>query len=220
MVVIQGVNDTLQPQTALNQLNLFANQSAPGTTQSCKLTQDYFTFDVVNCGLYLTNQPVGNNSCVVLVSPNISTIVSGRVSQFNSRSCTTDANTYQNRVNALIQYGNSISSIVNQLSPIPQATTPLQNYEDAYFNYYSNVLNFYNGEIQQTFNTFFNPYVSLQGGSSCGFITSSMNGIVNIACNQLFPYVNTLSALNIGASVFVFIMFLLAYFLTTRFEFY
>ena len=113
LVVIQGVNETLQPQTALNQLNLFANQSNPNTTQACKLTQDYFTYDVANCGLYLTNQPVGDNTCVVLVNPNISTIVSGRVSSFNSRGCATDANTYQTRVQALNQYGSSIVSIVN-----------------------------------------------------------------------------------------------------------
>lgn len=113
LVVIQNVNETLQPQTALNQLNLFANQSNPNTTQACKLTKDYFTYDVVNCGLYLTNQPVGDNTCVVLVNPNISTIVSGRVSAFNSRNCITDANTYQTRVQALNQYGSSIVSIVN-----------------------------------------------------------------------------------------------------------
>lgn len=47
-----------------------------------------------------------------------------------------------------------------------------------------------------------------------------MNGIVNIACNQLFPYINTLMALNIANSVLVFIMFILAYFLSTRLQFY
>lgn len=47
-----------------------------------------------------------------------------------------------------------------------------------------------------------------------------MNAIVDIACNQLFPYVNTFSAINIACSVFIFIMFLLSYFLTTRFQFY
>ncbi len=34
-------------------------------------------------------------------------------------------------------------------------------------------------------------------GSSCGFVTSSMNGIIDISCNQLQPYINLLSALNI-----------------------
>ena len=96
----------------------------------------------------------------------------------------------------------------------------MQNYQSAYFNYYSNVLNFYNAPIQQTFNGFFQPYNSLEGGSNCGFVTSSMDSIVNIACNQLFPYINITSALNISLSVFVFVMFILAYFLTTRLQFY
>ena len=40
-------------------MNLFANSSTPSTTQSCKLTKDYITYDVINCGSYLTYQVVG-----------------------------------------------------------------------------------------------------------------------------------------------------------------
>ena len=47
-----------------------------------------------------------------------------------------------------------------------------------------------------------------------------MNGIINVACNQLFPYFNALSVLNILISVFVFFMMILSYFLTVRFQFY
>lgn len=47
-----------------------------------------------------------------------------------------------------------------------------------------------------------------------------MNGIVNIACNQLYPFINALMAMNIANSLFVFILFVLSYFLTTRFQFY
>ena len=47
-----------------------------------------------------------------------------------------------------------------------------------------------------------------------------MNGIVNIACNELEPYISSFSALNIVESVFLFILFILSYFLTTRLEFY
>jgi hypothetical protein len=47
-----------------------------------------------------------------------------------------------------------------------------------------------------------------------------MNGIVNIACNQLFPYINALMAMNIANAIFVFVLFILAYFLTTRLQFY
>jgi hypothetical protein len=42
-------------------MNTFANSSLPTTTQSCKLTKDYITYDVVNCGNYLTYQVVGIN---------------------------------------------------------------------------------------------------------------------------------------------------------------
>lgn len=197
MVVIQNVPSTAQPSVALDQLNLLANSSNPSTTQSCKLTNDYFTFDVINCGLYLTNQAIPSNSCNVLFGSNINTIVSNRVSQFNSRSCTTDATNYQNSVNALISYGQSIGTIVTNLAPIQQSATPLQNYQSNYFKYYSNVANFYNYNVQQIFNGFFNPYNTLQAGSNCGFVTTSMNGIIDIVCNQLQPYVNSFSALNI-----------------------
>lgn len=187
----------MQPQTALNQMNQFANASLSGTTQSCKLTKDYFTYDVINCGLFLTNQAVGSNSCVVLYDTNINTFVNNRVTSFNNKGCATDGNTYQARVNALISYGNSITSIVAALAPVSQASTPLQNYQNNYYNYYSNVLNFYNVDVQQIFNGFFNPYNTLQAGSNCGFVSTSMNGITNVACNQLQPYVGLFSALNI-----------------------
>ena len=226
-VLIQGVPTAQQPKTALSQLNLFANSSAPSTTQSCKYTMDYFTFDVINCGLYLTNPPAvappqsPGNTCAVLYSPNINSFVTGRVNGFNSKGCSTDGTNYQDRVNALISYGNSINTIVQALAPIQQSpTNPLQSYQSNYFNYYSNVLNFYNVDIQQIFNGFFNPYNTLQAGSNCGFVTTSMNGIVNIACNELEPYISSFSALNIVESVFLFVLFILSYFLTTRLEFY
>lgn len=82
------------------------------------------------------------------------------------------------------------------------------------------VNNFLNGNIKALFGSFFNPYDSLNEGSSCTFVTYSMNGIIDIACNQLFPYFNALSVLNIVISVFVFFMMILSYFLTTRYQFY
>jgi hypothetical protein len=167
-----------------------------------------------------TNQPAGNNSCVVFYQQNIDTIVSGRVANFSSRGCVTDGNNYQSRVNALIDYGDSIASIALTLGPVQQANSPLQNYQTAYFTYYNDVINFYNINAQQLFSSIFNPYLSLQQGSSCGFVTASMNGIVDVACNQLQPYLNSLSALNIVCSVLTFILFLLAYFLTARLTFY
>lgn len=86
-VLIQNVAESVQPQTALNQFNTFANFNSPSSNQACKLTVDYFTFDVINCGTFLTNQAVGTSSCNVLFASNINTIISGRVTAFNNRGC-------------------------------------------------------------------------------------------------------------------------------------
>lgn len=76
-------------------MNLFANYTVPGSTQSCRLTKDYVTYDVINCNLYLTNQAVGANTCVVLAASNLGTIVTQRVTAFNDKNCGVDANNYQ-----------------------------------------------------------------------------------------------------------------------------
>ena len=221
LVTIEGVDDEEQPSVAMSELQLFGNFSAPNTTQSCKVTQDFFTFDVANCYPYIINQNPPNNSCVVLFSSNLTTIVNERVADFNDRGCATDANTYQERVEAMNAYGVAIDQMIATLSPLDATQNPpIQQYETNYFNYYTDVRNFFNDQVQETFAAFFDPFNSLQEGSSCGFIEVSMNAIVNIACNQLFPYVNTFSAINIACSVFIFILFLLSYFLTTRFQFY
>lgn len=47
-----------------------------------------------------------------------------------------------------------------------------------------------------------------------------MDGIINTACNQMFPYVNAFSALNIAIAINLFLLMVLAYFLTTRYQFY
>lgn len=106
------------------------------------------------------------------------------------------------------------------VSVTPDNTNELQQYEENYFNYYEEVNNFFSGTVQGYFSSFFDPYDSLYEGSSCTFVTSSMNGIVDIACNQLFPYFNALSVLNIVISAFVFVLMILSYFLTTRYQFY
>lgn len=93
-------------------MNLFANYTLSGSTQSCRLTKDYVTYDVINCNLYLTNQPVGNNTCVVLAASNLNTIVTQTVNAFNSKGCTTDATTFQESINSLSAYGDSIATIV------------------------------------------------------------------------------------------------------------
>lgn len=121
---------------------------------------------------------------------------------------------------SMINFGQTIGQMVDQLSPITIENVPIQQYEASYFEYYTQVRNFFNNEVQQTFESFFTPYLALQEGSSCGFVKSSMDGIVNIGCNQLFPYINIFSSLNIAASVFVFFLFVISYFLTTRLNFY
>ena len=115
-------------------------------------------------------------------------------------------------------YADSIGEMISLLSPFDDSG--LQQYENNYFNYYTDVRNLLNNEVQASFSSFFDPYNSLQEGSSCGFVTTSMNGIVNIACNQLFPYINVFSSINIACSVFIFVLFVLSYFLSARFQFY
>lgn len=147
---------------------------------------------------------------------NTTNIVNGRVNAFNSHNCGIDAANYQSRVNSLNQYGQSINSIVFELAPLNITNTPLQNYQNFYYNYYANVQNFYNTQTQQVFNSILVPYVSLWQGSGCPFIKDSMDGIVDIGCNQLQPFINALSVVNIICSIFVFILFIISYFLTTR----
>ena len=41
-----------QPLALLQQLNTYANYSAPGSNQGCSQLKDYFTFNTLNCSLY------------------------------------------------------------------------------------------------------------------------------------------------------------------------
>lgn len=108
----------------MSELELFGNSSLPDTTQSCKYTNDFFTFDVVNCYPYLINQSPPNNSCIVLFSPNLTDIVTERVDGFNNEGCASDANIYQTSVTALNAYGVSIDSMIQDLSPLDATQTP------------------------------------------------------------------------------------------------
>lgn len=56
-VTIFNAPSEQQPQVAMDALNTFGNSSLANTTQSCKITQDFFTFDVANCGEFLVDQP-------------------------------------------------------------------------------------------------------------------------------------------------------------------
>ena len=152
---------------------------------------------------------------------NISDVLTNRSDAFDNKGCSDNGTIYVDNANALLGYRTSINTIVTDIVSVTNdPANPLQAYEDNYFSYYSDVMNFFNDGTTTLFSAIFTPYDSLYEGSSCGFITTSMNGIINLSCNQLFPYFNTLSILNIIISVIVFVLMILAYFLTTRYQFY
>lgn len=70
------------------------------------------------------------------------------------------------------------------------------------------------------FNSFIAPYAQLVQGSSCSFLTQSLNGLVSYTCNTDFPYLYVLSCIIITLSCIFFCMMVLSYYLTTRLEFY
>ena len=77
-----------------------------------------------------------------------------------------------------------------------------------------------NGYVQSLFNSFLQPYQSLLAGSSCNFLTDSLNSLVNTSCNRDFPEMYAISVLVIAMACCFFFMMILSYFLTTRLEFY
>ncbi len=46
-----------------------------------------------------------------------------------------------------------------------------------------------------------------------------MDGLITIACNQMFPYIHAFAAINIAISACALILMILAYFLTPRGEY-
>ena len=84
---------------------------------------------MANCYPYLINQNPPNNSCVVLFSPNLTSIVTQRFNAFTADGCDNDASTYQDSVTALNAYGVSIDNMVDDLVPMDGTqTSPLQQY--------------------------------------------------------------------------------------------
>ena len=47
-----------------------------------------------------------------------------------------------------------------------------------------------------------------------------MNAVVDITCNETFPYVNGFAIVNIILGAWLFLIMIILYFLTTRLEFY
>jgi len=64
------------------------------------------------------------------------------------------------------------------------------------------------------------PFNQLIDGSSCKFVTMSMNSLVNTTCNQTFPYLYALSILIIIIACLSFILMITTYCLTTRLQYY
>jgi hypothetical protein len=84
---------------------------------------------------------------------------------------------------SLLTYGKDVQTLTN--SYINDAG--LQGYRNGYFNYYEAVSTFLNSNVQSLFNSFLQPYQSLLVGSSCSFLTDSLNSLVISSCNRDFP---------------------------------
>lgn len=54
--LISTTTTPTQPLALLQQLNLYANYSASGSTQGCSQLRDYLTFNTLNCSLYPVKQ--------------------------------------------------------------------------------------------------------------------------------------------------------------------
>jgi hypothetical protein len=96
----------------------------------------------------------------------------------------------------------------------------LQNYRTSYFNYYEALTTFMNSQLQDMFASFLVPYRQLLDGSSCSFLTDSLNSLVNTSCNRDFPEMYAISCLVTAMAGCFFCMMILSYFLTTRLQFY
>ncbi len=77
-----------------------------------------------------------------------------------------------------------------------------------------------NENVQSLFQSFIKPYQQLLDGSSCSFLTQSLNSLVITSCNRDFPEMYAISILITAMAGCFFFMMISAYFLTTRMEFY
>jgi hypothetical protein len=113
-------------------------------------------------------------------------------------------------------YGKDIKTLTNSYLQDPGLST----YSTKYFGYYNLVRSFMNSYVQSLFNSFLKPYQSLVGGSSCTYLSTSLNNLIDNTCNNNFPYIYALTVLVIIMSCFFFFMMIFSYFLTVRMEFY
>jgi len=151
-----------------------------------------------------------------LIQDSSSAIVNSRQGNFNSNNCSANFATYKNNFDSLNTFGKDIKTLTNSYLQ----DTGLSTYSTNYFNYYNLVRTFMNSYVQSLFESFLKPYQSLVGGSSCTYLTTSLNNLIDNTCNNNFPYIYALTVLVIIMSCFFFLMMIFAYFLTVRMEFY
>jgi hypothetical protein len=211
-VNLVGANAAQNPQAALNSANQYASN---GGSLSCSAVNDTFAYNPTDCYPLLLNQAAGTSSCI-LIEDSSATIVLGRQASFTSHNCASNFNTYQNNFNALNAYGDSVSALTASYLN----DGGLSTYTTNYYNYYMTVSKLMNDYTQSLFQSFLGPYQSLIGGSSCTYLTTVLNSLVNNTCNNNFPYIYALSILTIIMTCFFFVLMILAYYLTVRMEFY
>jgi len=154
-----------------------------------------------------------NPSCI-LINNVSSTILNQRQSALNNFGC--NFTTYNNSLNGLSAFGQDVNNLVGSYLSQPGMST----YQSNYFNYYNAVSQLMNNYTQSLFMSFLTPYQKLIQGSSCSFITTTLNNLINTSCNRDFPYIYAVTVLMLVMASIFFIMMVIAYALTTRMEFF
>jgi hypothetical protein len=157
-----GATASQQPQAALDSLNQNAKASS-----FCGVAGSTFQYNPTKCNPNLIN-PSSGPACYLIAANN---------------SAVTNLSCISSQYQALLDYGSNIQSLTS--SYISDAG--LQGYRTAYFNYYESLTTFMNSYVQSIFSSFLSPYQSLLAGSSCSFVTDSLNSLVNTSCNREFP---------------------------------
>lgn len=77
-----------------------------------------------------------------------------------------------------------------------------------------------NTYTQQLFLSFISPFQSLVAGSSCSFLTESLNSLASQTCYKAFPLAYVLSIFVIVLGCIFFLLMILSYYLTVRLLFF
>ena len=76
--------------------------------------------------------------------------------------------------------------------------------------------NYLDQNTQDQFETFLDPFNELLDGTSCAFVTTSMDGIVGNTCNNVFTYLQVFEVLNIVLGIFMMLLMIFAFFLMQK----